>query len=153
MEISRLVVGTLSLAASVSLMAATPGALPVELKTAVEAYDVAQINGDRDALTKLLADDYLLVNGGGTVETKEEFIAESINTEFKLAPFVVLHPANRAWSSGAVVSGEVYLTGRSDGKSFSAHIRFADVWAKRSGKWQVVFTQVTRIPTTASDNK
>lgn len=34
------------------------------------------------------------------------------------------------------------------GKPFTAHFRFADVWRKRNGGWQVVFTEVTRLPAT-----
>jgi hypothetical protein len=38
------------------------------------------------------------------------------------------------------------LKGVDGGKPFSARLRFMDVWAKRGGKWQVIFTQATRVP-------
>jgi ketosteroid isomerase-like protein len=151
-RIARCMVAATSLAVCV-MMNAAAAPMPVELEAAVKAYDAAQITGDRAALTRLLAEDYLLVNGAGALENKKQFVAESTDPAFKLDPFVVLHPANRVWLDGAVVAGEVYLTGRSDGKGFKAHIRFADVWAQRSGRWQVVFTQVTRMPNTETDNK
>ncbi len=150
--IASFVVAAASLVVRSTISAAAP-TMPVELEAAVKAYDVAQITGDRAALTKSLAQDYLLVNGAGTLENKEQFIAESVDPAFKLDPFVVAHPANRVWSDGAVLAGEVYLTGLRDGKPFNAHIRFADVWARRSGRWQVVFTQVTRMPTNGRDGK
>lgn len=146
MQSTRLIVGAASLGISLHLTAASPST-PLELEMAVKAYDVAQVTGDREALTKLLAEDYLLVNGAGAVENKGQFIAESVDPSFNLDPFVVLHPATRVWSDGAIFAGEVYLSGQSGGKAFKAHTRFADIWAKRSGHWQVVFTQVTRMPT------
>jgi ketosteroid isomerase-like protein len=151
-RIARYSVAAATLALCGTISAAAPS-LPVDLEAAVKAYDAAQISGDRAELTRLLAEDYLLVNGGGALENKEQFVAESVDPAFKLDPFVVLHPANRVWINGAVVAGEVYLTGRSDGKPFKAHIRFADVWAQRSGRWQVVFTQVTRMPIAEVDTK
>lgn len=127
--------------------------IPSDLEAAVKAYDRAQTSGDRNALMELLAEDYLLVNGAGEVETKAEFIAESVDPTFKLDPFTVLNAVNRVWNHGAVLAGEVYLSGTSGGRLFNAHTRFADIWAKRAGRWQVVFTEVTRIPAKQGDAK
>jgi hypothetical protein len=43
------------------------------------------------------------------------------------------------------LAGEVRLKGVDHGKPFQAHFRFADVWRKRDGNWNVVFTEVTRL--------
>lgn len=120
--------------------------LPPNLARAAAAYDRAQIEGDRAALERLLADDYRLVNSGAEVETKAQFVAESSDPTFKLDPFVVTAPIQTVWSNGAVLAGEVHLKGMSAGKPFAARLRFADVWAMRNGRWQVVFTEVTRVP-------
>jgi hypothetical protein len=32
------------------------------------------------------------------------------------------------------------------GKAFTMRARFVDVWAKRDGRWQVIFTQVNDAP-------
>jgi hypothetical protein len=120
--------------------------LPPDLAKAVADYDHAQIHNDGPALRRLLADDYSLVNGGAEISTKTEFIRDSTAPGFLLQPYVVQHAINRIWKDGAVLSGEVYLRGTDGGRAFSGHTRFADVWAKRRGIWQVVFTEVTRFP-------
>lgn len=125
---------------------ATKERLPADLASAAADYDRAQVKGDRALLNRLLADDYHLVNGGGQVESKEQFVAESVDPAFKLKPFVVENPIETVWTDGAVLAGEVHLEGQDHGKPFSAHFRFADIWRKRNGAWQVVFTEVTRIP-------
>lgn len=126
-------------------LGATAG-LPADLAAAAADYDRAQVKGDKALLNRLLADDYHLVNGGGQVESKEQFVAESIDPAFKLAPFTVENPIETVWTDGAVLAGEVHLQGQDHGKPFTAHFRFADIWRKRDGAWQVVFTEVTRLP-------
>jgi hypothetical protein len=120
--------------------------LPPDLASAAAAYDHAQIHNDGPALRRLLADDYTLVNGHAEIATKAEFIRDSTAPGFTLQPYVVRHAINRVWNDGAVLSGEVELRGTDGGKAFAARSRFADVWARRHGRWQVIFTEVTRVP-------
>jgi len=120
-------------------------ALPPDLAKAAAAYDKAQIEADRAELNRLLADDYHLVNSSGEIETKSQFVAESSDPAFKLDPFTVQSPIETVWGDGAVLAGEVRIKGTDHGKPFQAHFRFADIWRKSQGKWQVVFTEVTRL--------
>jgi ketosteroid isomerase-like protein len=121
-------------------------ALPPDLAKAAAEYDQAQMKNDGAALHRLLADDYALVNGSDEIADKAAFIKDSTQPGWALQPFVVTNAINRVWADGAVLSGEVELKGTSDGKAFDVRMRFADVWRKRDGKWQVVFTEVTRFP-------
>jgi ketosteroid isomerase-like protein len=45
-----------------------------------------------------------------------------------------------------VMGGLVHLRGTEGGEPFAITLRFADIWAKRNGKWQVVYTHVSRPP-------
>ena len=120
--------------------------LPPSLATAAASYDHAQVVGDRVMLERLLADDYLLVNGAAERESKRQLIADLTDSNFHLEPFRVEGASQVVWSDGAVLAGEVHLTGLQSGKPFKGHIRFADVWRRDRGQWHVVFTQVTRFP-------
>jgi hypothetical protein len=123
--------------------------LPADLAKAVKDYDQAQITGNRAELERLLADDYTLLNSGGQTETKPQFIAESTAPGFKLEPFVVQDPVEKVWDQGAVMGGIVTLRGMDGGKAFAATLRFADIWAKLNGKWQVIYTHVSKPPAAA----
>ena len=125
--------------------AAVPAQLPPDLARAVRDYDEAQIKGDADALGRLLADDYTLVNSRAEIENKRQMIADYTAPGFRLKPYVIEQPIIRLWPGGAVMAGAVTLEGASDGAPFKGRIRFADVWQKRSGRWRVVFTEVTPI--------
>ena len=120
--------------------------LPADLAKAVKDYDQAQIEGNRTELVRLLADDYTLVNSAGKTETKAQFVAESSAPGFKLEPFVVKEAIEKVWSDGAVMGGVAHLKGVDGGKSFEVDLRFSDIWAKRKGKWQVIYTHASRAP-------
>lgn len=120
--------------------------IPADLAKAVEDYDHAQINGDRAELQRLVADDYVLVNSTGRIQGKAELIADYTASGYKIEPFEVLEPIEKVWSDAAVMGGVVNLHGIDGGKPFAVTLRFADIWAKRHGKWQVTYTHVSRPP-------
>jgi hypothetical protein len=120
--------------------------LPADLAKAVKDYDAAQIRGDKAELQRLVADDYTLVNSSGRVQTKAELIADYTTPGYRIEPFEILQPVEKVWSDGAVMGGIVDLRGTDGGKPFAVTLRFADIWAKRNGKWQVIYTHVSRPP-------
>ena len=132
----------------VAILAAamTHAALPPDLAKAAHAYDLAQMHNDKAALERLLAPDYQLFNSGGQVQDKASFIADSTAPDFRLEPFKVEEPLEKVMGGTALLGGVVTLKGLSGGQPFTARLRFMDVWAKRAGHWQVVFTQATRVP-------
>jgi hypothetical protein len=134
--------GMLALSAGPALAAA----LPDDLAQAAKAYEQAQVHPDPAALERLLADDYLLVNGAGATETKAQFIHDLTDPDIRQDPFTVADAVERVWGDGAVLGGTTLFSGSDHGKPFSAKIRFVDVWARRGGRWQVVYTQVSRAP-------
>ena len=125
---------------------AAAGDLPADLAKAVHEYDQAQINGDPSELERLLADDYTLINSAGAAETKAQFISESVGVGNKLDPFTIEQPVEKIWSDGAIMGGVARLTGLSGGTHFAVTLRFTDVWAKREGKWRVVYSHASRVP-------
>jgi ketosteroid isomerase-like protein len=117
--------------------------VPAELAKAVKDYDEAQVHGDRGALERLVADDYTLVNSRGVVQGKADLIADYTAPGYKIEPYVVREPIEKIWSDGAVMGGVATLKGVDGGKPFSVTLRFADIWAKRKGQWQVIYTHVS----------
>ena len=132
--IAALLLGSLSNAAN----------LPADLAKAVKDYDEAQIHGNKAELQRLVADDYTLVNSSGRIQNKAELIADYTAPGYKIEPFEIMEPVEKAWSDGAVMGGVVDLRGTDGGKPFAVKLRFADIWAKRNGKWQVIYTHVSR---------
>lgn len=120
--------------------------LPADLAEAARAFDAAQVAGDAEAMRRLVADDYLLINSHGQSETKADLIRDYTTPGFRLDPFTVEGRVVQLWPNGAVLGGVVTLTGAEKGMRYAARLRFADVWARRDGRWQLVYTQASPAP-------
>lgn len=143
----KIITATLVLGLTAGAAAAIPAAqgvhMPSDLHSAATAFDKAQMEGDGVALSHLLADDYLLVNSAGAVETKADFIHDVTAPDIRLEPFRVASPIIRIWPGGAVMGGLVRLTVHDHGAVSTACLRFSDIWAHRAGGWQVIYTQAS----------
>jgi hypothetical protein len=128
------------------IMAAAAASVPPDLRAAAHGYDQAQVDGNRRELERWLAEDYLLVNSSGATETKAQLIADYTAPGFDLEPFTVEQPVERVWKDGAVMGGIATLRGTDGGKRYEMRLRFADIWAKRNGRWRVIYTQVAKAP-------
>ena len=135
-----MIVGLLLLAAAASAH------VPPDLAAAVAAFDKAQSDGNRAELERWVADDYVLVNSSGKVESKAKLIADYTAPGFDLEPFTVEQPVEKVWKDGAVMGGVATIRGTDGGQRFEMRLRFADVWAKRNGRWQVIYAQVAKAP-------
>ena len=118
-----------------------------EVRAAAQAFDDAQLHGDRAVLERMLAPDFLLVHGSGRIGDKKDFIDGFTDPNAHLDPFDIrdrLFP--RPTADTAIVGGEAWVTGTDHGKAFKQHFRYSDYFAKRNGAWMVVYTQVTPLP-------
>jgi ketosteroid isomerase-like protein len=139
-----LVLPLLALATSVPAQAQSDNA---DVRAAAQAFDDAQLHGNRAVLERMLAPDYLLVHGSGRVGDRKDFIDGFTDPSAHLEPFEItdrlfLRPS----PDTAIVGGEARVHGTDHGKPFSQHFRYSDVFAKRNGQWVVVYTQVTPLP-------
>jgi ketosteroid isomerase-like protein len=128
------------------LAAAAMSVLPADLAKAAHEYDEAQVKSDKAALTRLIADDYRLQNSSGVVQNKASFIADQVAPGYRLDPFKIEEPVERVMGDTALLGGVATISGLSEGQPYKVRLRFVDVWQKRGGRWQVVFSQATRAP-------
>jgi ketosteroid isomerase-like protein len=143
---SRIVTGFVVALFAPGAISAFAASLPPDLASAVKSYDRATIESDIPTLERLFADDYVLVNSDASVENKQQAIADFRMAGFRIDPYTTTEPVNLVWDNGAVVSGIVSLSWTQDGKHQQRLIHIAHVWAKRKRAWQMVYTQVTRVP-------
>lgn len=129
-----------------SATTALASALPADLEAAAHAYDAAQVKGDRAELERLVADDYVLANSSGVVQSKADLIRDYTAPGFKLDPFKIQEPVEKVLGDTALLGGMAEITGTDGGQAYRMKLRFVDVWAKRGGVWRVVYSHVTRVP-------
>jgi ketosteroid isomerase-like protein len=126
---------------------ASPTVDPIPaVKAAAAEFDQAQLRGDKQMIERYLASDFVFVRGAGVVSDRNAFIAAFTDPKTHLEPFVVEHPvAIRLADTAVIIGGEATLKGTDNGEPFSEHIRYADIFQLRDGRWQVVYTQVTMV--------
>jgi ketosteroid isomerase-like protein len=133
---------TIALLAS-SLLAAQAGSL----EAAAQAFDEAQQNHDRAAISGFLAPDFQYVTRKGLLLGRDAFITNTTNPKETLEPVVIAdHRVLRLGPDAGIASGDSVVRGTLDGKAFTDRFRYADVFARRNGLWVVVYTQVTALP-------
>ena len=116
--------------------------LPADLAAAATAYDIAQFRSDRAGLDRWLARDYVMAGPDGRSQGKADLIRAMTAPGHKTLSVSLDIAVRKWWGDGAVLGGMVDARGLDRGKPTSLHARFVDVWARRGGRWQVVFTQM-----------
>jgi len=120
--------------------------LPPDLAKAVSDYDHATLHNDVRTLSSLVAEDYVLVNSDSSVQDKRSYLSDFARPGFKIDPYVIEQPLQRVWGEVALTGGSLHLTWTQDGKHQERKLRIAHVWARSGARWQIVYTQLTRVP-------
>ena len=111
-----------------------------------EDLRVAISKGDAKAYGRIIGDDYVFTNQDAVMRTKAQMVSayESGSIKYESIKFdeIKVH----AYGDTAVVTGRQTLKGQDNGKDISGQFRYTRVYVKRLGRWQLVATQVTRIP-------
>jgi ketosteroid isomerase-like protein len=125
---------------------AAADALPSELRRAIEMFDRAQVSADTATLADLVTEDYVLVNSDATIDRKAKYLADFLLPGLRMEPYVIEGRIEKAWGDAAVVFGLQRLFWTQDGVRQQRVLRIVHVWTRRSGRWRVTHTQLTRIP-------
>src|SRR5262245_6968224 len=101
----------LLLAGIFSVQADTPKT-DAEVVAALDTdYQAAVARNDADTMAKILADDFVLVLGNGTVHTKEELLKEARAKSIQYEQQVEIDNSQkvRVWGDTAVVTAKLWL--------------------------------------------
>jgi len=121
-------------------------AVVAALTKQADAWDKAIVRKDRAAIAANMADDFRSIDGVATVENKTVFVDGLMDPKLTIDPYTVEDFDVRLFGDVALLSGRTRMTGTSDGKPFTSHYRYIDIYARRNGRWQIVSVQITRIP-------
>ena len=144
----RNAVGVAFVAAVLSLQPAraAPEKLPIDLDRALKAYHRATVGNDTSTLAALVADDYVLVNSDASVQGKASYLADFTVRGFKLDAYEIERPIYRVRGDAALTAWTFRLSWTQEGRHQSRRLRIAHFWVNEHGRWQIVYTQLTRIP-------
>jgi ketosteroid isomerase-like protein len=102
--------------------------------------------GKRDTgfLERYLSDDYVSTFPDGAVLDKKGEI-ESVKSGVLAFTEIPVEMKVRIYGETAVITGRSSIKAQVKGQDVCGEYRFTHVWIKRSNRWQVVASQVTRI--------
>lgn len=121
-------------------------ALVARLTAQADAWDKAIVRKDRAAIEANMADDFRQIDSQGNLETKASFVADLVSPDLRIDPYSVEDFEVRLYGDVALLSGRTRMTGQYQGKPFSTHYRYIDIYVRRNGEWKIVSVQISRIP-------
>lgn len=104
----------------------------------VDALDRAISSRDRATLEHLLGEDLVWVRGSGKTGGKEDFINALTDSDLRISPFTPANGLLYASDTLELWTGINTLRGEANGVAFVDRHPFADLWAFRDGRWDLV---------------
>ena len=116
------------------------------LTAQADRWDKAIVAKDRAGIEANMAEDFRQIDGAGNVETKTSFVQDLLAPDLKIDPYTVEEFEIRLYGEVALLSGRTKMTGRYNGKPFTTHYRYIDVYVRRAGGWKIVSVQISKLP-------
>ncbi|MCM3879651.1 MAG: nuclear transport factor 2 family protein [Vicinamibacterales bacterium] len=116
-----------------------------ELRQVERDRFAAMVKRDAAVIDKLLAPELIYTHGDGRVIDKATFIAELKSGDFQ---YVTIEPTDvsvRVFGDAAVVTGGAGMHVINKGVPAQIKIRYTNTQVRRSGSWQMVAWQATRL--------
>ena len=104
----------------------------------------AVASNDADALDRLLADDWIIVEPDGGMIDKARFLGVIGSGALSHESMESTDLRARLYGDTAVVTGLTTSKGKFMGQDFTSCERATDIFVKQADRWQCVFTQLTR---------
>jgi ketosteroid isomerase-like protein len=113
------------------------GDLDTQFQKAVKDNDVGTID-------RILADDFVVVTGGGKTYGKSDLLAEARTKERIYERQEDYNRTVRVYGNTAVVTAILWAKGTSNAGPFEYRLWFSDVYVKTPGGWRYVFGQASK---------
>jgi ketosteroid isomerase-like protein len=104
----------------------------------------AVASNNADALDRLLADDWIIVEPDGSIIDKARFLEVIRSGALSHESMKSTDLKVRVYGNTAVVTGLTTSKGKFMGQDFISCERATDIFVKQADRWQCVFTQLTR---------
>ena len=135
-----------ALCACSSLANQTGSEVAAALSAQADGWDKAIVRKDRAAIEENMAEDFRQIDGQGNVETRRSFVDDLLAPDLSIDPYTVADFDVRLYGDVALLSGRTRMTGRYQGKPFSSHYRYIDIYVRRDGRWRIVSVQISKLP-------
>ena len=132
------------LAVSLLLAMAAPS-VDNEVRAAESAWTTAIKAKDAHALESLLADTLIYAHSTGIVDSKKDYIAKVTSGRQLYLGADHNSMTIRSYGDTVIVHANMHVWGTNQAGKFDDVVMAMHTWVKRSGKWQLVAHQTTKI--------
>ena len=112
-------------------------------------WAAAYVTGNADKLAAILSPDYIQTNTRAVVTGKTDEVGDLRKGDFHYEKFDTTEMKVQLYGDAAVVTGRIFLKGvdQKSGKTIEGSMRMTDTFIRQGGRWQVVASQTTVVPT------
>ena len=104
------------------------------------------MKADTAALGTIEGDDWTFVDSDGTIMTKAQDIKETGDKTFVLKSATMSDFKTKMLGENfAMATLAIKMSGSYKGKDFTSDLRAVDIFEKKGGKWQAVYSQATKV--------
>jgi ketosteroid isomerase-like protein len=107
-------------------------------------FERAVVANDAEAIGKFLADDWVIIDPDGNIIDKARFLSVIKSGALTHEVMESDNMSVRTYGDSAVVTALTTTKGKFAGQEFSTRERATDFFVKQGGRWQCVFSQLTK---------
>lgn len=114
----------------------------------------AVLKSDVNAMSALLADDYMAITASGMLQTKQEALASMRAHRFHIKTLLLSDRKVRFYGKTALVTSQAEVQGTTDDGEISGNFRYTRVYVRdNQGRWKIVSFESSRIRPGDEHNK
>lgn len=117
-----------------------------ELLKLEKEFTQANLKNDAEEIGRFLADDWIIIQPNGAMIDKTRFLGVIKSGDLSYQMMEFDEAQVRIYGETALVTGVTTTKGKFRGQEFNTRERGTDVFVKRDGRWQCVFSQLTHYP-------
>lgn len=106
-------------------------------------YQAAVKSGDAATMSRILADNFVVISGSGKVYTKADLLDMARTGRVQYEHQEDTNQTVRVWHDTAVVTAELWAKGTDMGKPFDFHVWFSDTYVRTPAGWRYVHGQAS----------
>jgi len=116
-----------------------------EVRKLERAWFDAYEKKDVEAMNAIVADDFTITFGDGSMQTKPQIIESLKRPGGSAMKFFTENVLSRSYGDTVVLIGIVVSEWKQNDKPMSDRSRYTDTYVKRNGRWQVVASHLSNV--------
>jgi ketosteroid isomerase-like protein len=117
-----------------------------EIEQLEETWRAAMFKSDTAAMNALLADDFIAITASGTLQTKEETLANLRTHRLHITSLTISDRKLRFYGKTALVTSLAFVQGTTPDGDLTGSYRYTRVYVlDPDGKWKIVSFEASRI--------